>query len=132
MSLSLTLDYQYKTTIPKLWSALTDPGKLEKWVLPNNFKPIEGHRFQFRNEPNPFWDGIIDGEVLLVDEPRKLSYSWAVGEEKHVVTWTIRDLGDGHVNLHLEQTGITNEQGLAGAKHGWTQWCGQLNEVLAA
>jgi len=131
MSLALTLDFEYKTTIEKLWSAITDSDKLAKWVLENDFKPVVGHRFQFRAQPNEYWDGVIDGEVLIVDEEnRLLSYSWAVGEEKHTVTWTIQDLGDGKVNLHLEQTGFSNVQGLEGAKYGWSQWNGQLAKLL--
>jgi len=131
MSLALSLDFQYKTTIEKLWSAITDSNKLAKWVLENDFKPVVGHRFQFRAQPNEYWDGIIDGEVLVVDEEnRLLSYTWAVGEEKHTVTWTIQDLGDGKVNLHLEQTGFSNVQGLEGAKYGWSQWNGQLAKLL--
>ncbi|MCR8842467.1 SRPBCC domain-containing protein [Paenibacillus sp. SC116] len=130
MSLKLELDFQYTTTIEKLWSAITDPNKLEKWVLPNDFKPEVGHHFQFRAEPNEWWDGLIEGEVLVVEEPGRLSYSWASGAEKHLVVWTLQDLGDGKVNLHLEQTGFSNPHGLAGAKHGWTGWCGKLEQVL--
>lgn len=131
MSLALTLDFQYQTTIEKLWAAVTDSDKLEKWVLKNNFKPIVGYKFQFRAEPNEYWDGVIDGEVLLVDEPNKLSYTWAVGEEKHTVVWTLQDLGDGKVNLHLDQTGFSNVHGLEGARHGWSAWCGELDKLLA-
>lgn len=131
MSLSLTLDFQYKTTIERLWSALTNSETLAKWVLENDFEPIVGHRFQFRNKPSEYWDGIIEGEVLVVDAPDRLSYTWAVGEEKHTVTWTLQDLGEGVVNLHLEQTGITNAQGYEGAKYGWSNWCGELEKVLA-
>ena len=32
MSLTLSLDFQYTTSIEKLWSALTDSSKLAKWV----------------------------------------------------------------------------------------------------
>ncbi|MBD2870018.1 SRPBCC family protein [Paenibacillus arenilitoris] len=131
MSLSLTLDFEYKTSIEKLWSALTDSKQLAKWVLENDFEPVVGHRFQFRSQPNEYWDGIIDGEVLIVDPPSRLSYTWAVGDEKHTVNWTIQDLGEGKVNLHLEQTGISNAQGLAGAKYGWSNWCGELEKLLA-
>jgi len=132
MSLALTLDFEYKTTVEKLWSAITDSDKLAKWVMENDFKPVVGHRFQFRQTPNEYWDGIIDGEVLIVDEEnRLLSYIWAVGEEKHTVTWTIQDLGDGKVNLHLEQTGFSNVQGLEGARYGWSQWQGELAKLLA-
>lgn len=131
MSLALTLDFQYTTTIEKLWSHLTDSSKLAKWVMENDFKPEVGHNFQFRSEPNQYWDGIINCEVLAVDEAnRLLSYTSAVGPEKHTVTWTIQDLGEGKVNLHLEQTGFSNEQGLNGAKWGVTQWCGELAKVL--
>ncbi|MFD7525949.1 SRPBCC family protein [Paenibacillus chitinolyticus] len=137
MSLTLSLDFQYKTTLEKLWSALTDSSKLAKWVadihtgqaMENDFKPVVGHRFQFRAQPTQWWNGIIEGEVLVVDEPNRLSYTWASGE-KHTVTWTLEDLGDGKVNLHLEQTGISNEQALNGAKFGWTKWCGGLEKVL--
>jgi len=130
MSLALSLDFQYTTTIDKLWTAITDSNKLAKWVLENDFKPVVGHTFQFRAEPNEWWDGVIDGEVLIVDPPNRLSYTWAVGEEKHTVIWTLQDLGDGKVNLHLDQTGFSNAQGLEGARYGWSQWCGELDKVL--
>jgi len=129
MSLTLPLDFQYTTSIEKLWSALTDSSTLAKWVMENDFMPIVGHRFQFRTQPTEWWNGIIDGEVLIVDAPNRLSYTFESGE-KHTVTWTLQDLGDGKVNLHLEQTGFSNAQGLEGAKYGWSQWCGELEKVL--
>jgi len=93
MSLTLTMDFQFKTSIEKLWSALTDSNQLAKWVtnihtgegMENNFKPVVGHRFEFRTKPTEYWNGIIEGEVLVVEEPYRLSYTWASGE-KHVVT----------------------------------------------
>lgn len=138
MSLTLNLDFQYTTSIEKLWSALTDSSKLAKWVanihtgqpMENDFKPVVGHRFQFRTQPSEYWDGIIDGEVLTVDAPNRVSYSWASGREKHTITWTLQNLGDGKVNLHLEQSGISNEPALNGAKYGWGKWCGELEKVL--
>lgn len=47
MSLKLTLDFQYTTTIEKLWSALTESGKLAKWVMSNDFKAEVGTVFSF-------------------------------------------------------------------------------------
>ncbi|WP_341282731.1 SRPBCC domain-containing protein [Paenibacillus sp. FSL H8-0537] len=130
MSLTLSLDFQYTTSIEKAWSALTDPSKLAKWIMENDFKPVVGHRFQFRTQPSEWWDGIIIGEVLIVEEPNRLSYTWASGGEQHTVTWTLQDLGDGKVNLHLEQTGFSNTQGLEGARYGWTNWFGGFEQVL--
>ena len=130
MSLTLSLDFQFTTSIEKLWSALTDSSKLAKWVMENDFKPVVGHRFQFRTQPIGGWNGIIEGEVLIVDEPYRLSYTWASVGEKHTVTWTLQDLGNGKVNLHLEQTGFSNAQGVEGAKYGWGEWCGKLKKML--
>ncbi|GMA62112.1 SRPBCC domain-containing protein [Alicyclobacillus fastidiosus] len=130
MSSTLSLDFQYRTSIEKLWSALTDSDKLAKWVMENDFKPVVGHRFQFRMQPIEGWNGIIDCEVLIVDAPHRLSYTWVSMGENNTVTWTLQDLGDGKVNLHLEQTGISNDQALQGAKYGWTNMCGQLEKLL--
>lgn len=130
MSLALGMDFQFKTSIEKAWSALTDSSKLAEWITENDFKPVVGHRFQFRHQPSEYWDGIVDGEVLIVEAPNRLSYSWATGDERHTVTWTLQDLGDGKVNLHLEQTGFSNAYGLEGAKYGWAEWFGKFEQVL--
>ena len=138
MSLKLSMDFQFTTTIEKLWSALTDSSKLARWVvnihngqpMENNFKPVVGHHFQFRTQPFNGWNGIIEGEVLIVEPPTRLSYTWASGGEKHTVTWTLKDLGDGRVNLHLEQTGFSQVHGLEGARYGWGKSCGELKKVL--
>lgn len=130
MSLTLSMDFQYTTSIEKAWSALTDSSKLAKWITENDFKPVVGHRFQFRHQPSEYWDGIVDGEVLIVEEPNRVSYTWATGEERHTVTWTLQDLGGGKVNLHLEQTGFSNVQGLEGARYGWGAWFGKFEKVL--
>jgi len=103
MSLTLSLDLQYNASIEKVWSALTDSSKLAKWVcniqtgvpMENNFEPVVGHHFQFRTQPNEWWNGVIEGEVLIVEEPNRLSYTWASETEKHTVTWTLQDAGDG-------------------------------------
>ncbi|WCR28410.1 SRPBCC domain-containing protein [Paenibacillus thiaminolyticus] len=130
MSLTLPLDFQFTASIEKVWSALTDSSKLAKWIMENDFKPEVGHRFQFRTQPTEWWNGIIEGEVLIVDAPHRLSYTWASGGEKHTVTWTLQDLGDGKVNLHLEQTGFSNAQGVEGAKYGWSNWFREFEKVL--
>jgi uncharacterized protein YndB with AHSA1/START domain len=128
---ALSLDYQFTTTVEKLWSALTDSGKLAKWITENDFKPVVGHQFRFRHQAFNGWDGIIDGEVVAVDPPDRLSYTWTSAGERHSLTWTLQDLGDGKVNLHLEQTGFSNVQGLEGARYGWGQWFGKLEKELA-
>lgn len=130
MNLTLSMDFQYTTSIEKAWAALTDSSKLAKWITENDFKPVVGHRFQFRHQPSEYWDGIVDGEVLIVEQPNRVSYSWATGDERHTVIWTLQDLGGGKVNLHLEQTGFTNVQGREGARYGWVAWFGEFEKAL--
>ncbi|MBB6637197.1 SRPBCC family protein [Cohnella thailandensis] len=132
MSLTLSMDFPFATSIEKAWSALTDSGKLAKWIAENDFKPVVGHRFRFRHQPSEWWDGIVDGEVLAVDEPNRLSYIWASGGEEQTVTWTLQELGDGKVNLYLEQTGFSDTQGLEGARYGWGEWFGEFEKALEA
>jgi len=125
----LSLDFQFTSSIEKVWNALTDSKTLAKWIMENDFKPVVGHRFQFRTQPTEWWNGLINGEVLIVEEPYKLSYTFASGEE-HTVTWTLTELEDGKVNLHLEQTGISSDQAVEGARYGWLNWFNGFEKVL--
>lgn len=125
----LTLDFQFNSSIETVWNALTDSTMLEKWMWKNDFKPVVGHKFEFRAEPNEWWDGIVAGEVLVVDEPHKLSYTSGVGSEVHTVTWTLT-AEDGGTNLHLHQTGISEGPAFEGAKYGQTEKVNQLKKVL--
>lgn len=131
MSHTLHMDFTYATTIEKLWSALTDSEKLARWTLKNDFQPVVGHQFTFRDTPSEWWDGIVTGEVLEVEPPARLAYSWGTGNERHNVVWTLTDLGDGKVNLHLEQSGISSKQAMAGAQYGWKGWTAKLEALLA-
>lgn len=131
----VTLDFQYKSSIEKVWKALTDSDTLAKWIWKNDFKPIVGHKFQFRSEPNEWWDGIVNGEVIEVEKPYKLSYTWASAGETTTITWTLKKGVDGTTHLHFEQSGFSEETkatkgAIEGAKYSWMQFGGQLKEVL--
>lgn len=128
MNPKVSLDFQFSSPIEKVWLALTDSDTLSQWIMINNFKPIEGHKCQFRNEQ---WNLIVDCEVLVVDEPYKLSYTWVGGPINTTVTWTLKE-EDGKTNLHLEQTGFEKEdQAFNGAKQGWPGMVNKLQNVLA-
>lgn len=72
----------------------------------------------------------MEGEVIVVEKPNRLSYVWRTGNEEHTVTWTLTELGDGKVNLHLEQTGFSHSAGVEGAKYGWTAWFEKFEQAL--
>jgi uncharacterized protein YndB with AHSA1/START domain len=130
---SISLDFHFKSPIEKVWFALTDSNTLSKWMMfkENNFKPVVGHKFQLRMEPTEGWNGVVEGEVLEVDEPHRLSYTWVSLGERNTVTWTLKQDEDGTTHVHLDQTGISSEQAVNGAKYGWQAMAKQLEGVLA-
>ncbi|MGI0156414.1 MAG: SRPBCC domain-containing protein, partial [Thermoplasmata archaeon] len=55
---------------------------IEDWLMKNDFQPVVGHRFTFRADPMPHWNGVTDCEILEVDLNRRLSYRWNSSGEK--------------------------------------------------
>jgi uncharacterized protein YndB with AHSA1/START domain len=68
----------YPHPIAKVWRVLTDPELVPRWThtgqggRPEGFAPVVGTRFRFVAKPVPGWRGIVDCEVLEVDEPNLL------------------------------------------------------------
>jgi uncharacterized protein YndB with AHSA1/START domain len=116
----------------KIWRALTLGPLIKEWLMDNDFQPIVGHRFTLRSTPMPQWDGIISCEVLSVEPPRSLSYSWnALGLES-VVLWTLTPTAGGTL-ARMEQSGFRSDQNAnyQGANHGWQKFIGSLERVVA-
>lgn len=88
-----------------VWMALTNRDALGEWLMSNDFEPEIGHRFQFHTEPAPGFDGIVNCEVLAVDEPRHLSYSWKGGPINTILTFTLEKVPEG-TRLTMEQRGF--------------------------
>ncbi|MFG2056081.1 SRPBCC domain-containing protein [Micromonospora sp. NPDC048930] len=91
----------------KVWQALTDSDLLARWLMPNDFRPVPGHRFTFRTTPRPDqgFDGLVHCELLELDEPHRLRWSWRGGRLDTVVTWTLVPEGRG-TRLFLEHAGF--------------------------
>lgn len=97
----------------KVWIALTDPHALAEWFMPNDFKPIVGHKFRFQTDPLLGFSGILECELLVADKPRCLSWS-GIDVPKDptkprssptTVTWTLNPEQEG-TRLVLEHTGV--------------------------
>ena len=118
----------------KLWRALTQPHLIEEWLMKNDFSAVVGHKFQLRGD----WGGVLDCEVLAIEPNKTLSYTWNFEHEdpayalKSVVTFTLTPTTSG-THLRVEQTGFrpTHKQAYNGAKAGWAQFLGKLDQVLA-
>lgn len=115
----------------KLWRALTDPALLAQWLMKNDFEAKEGHAFQFRADPVPNWDGVIDCKVLVVEPFQRISYSWGSMGLESVVLFTLTPR-EGGTHLRMEHSGFRSEQDAAykGATYGWRSFLGKLEQVL--
>ena len=96
----------------KVWRALTTPGLMAAWLMPNDFRPVRGHRFTLSGRPVPAtgFSGTVACEVLAIEPPRMLRISWAdaaAPRDGHAteVTWTLHPEGRG-TRLLLEHSGF--------------------------
>ncbi|PWR06013.1 ATPase [Micromonospora acroterricola] len=89
----------------KVWRVLTDPDLIARWLMQTDFVPVVGHRFTFRTDPRPGFDGIVHCEVLDLDPQRLLRWSWRGGSLDTAVTWTLVAEGRG-TRLFLEHSGF--------------------------
>jgi uncharacterized protein YndB with AHSA1/START domain len=128
----LHFEIVYPNPPEAVWRALTDSEALAGWLMENDFAPQVGHKFQFRVKSRFGTERIIACEVLKVDEPRVLSYTW--GGKGSVVTFRLEPIAEG-TRLCLEHKGLRGMRGLALAwvlSHGWAHKINQrLPSVLA-
>jgi uncharacterized protein YndB with AHSA1/START domain len=115
----------------KLWRALTESPLVAQWLMKNDFEPVVGTKFQFRADPMPNWNGIVDCEVLIVEPLKRLSYSWGSLGLGSVVLWTLTP-AEGGTHVRMEQSGFRPDQEAAykGANYGWQKFLGALERVL--
>src|ERR1700675_3024487 len=93
----IVIEQTYPYSIEHVWEALTDPAALADWLMPGDFKPVVGHKVRFHCDPRAEFDGNVDVEVLEVDKPRRLSYSWKTSNMKKptIVTYSLTPVKDG-------------------------------------
>lgn len=87
--IDLTVSYPYQPS--QFWSALTSSDALAAWLMPNDFRPVAGHRFTLRTRPRPAFgfDGIVRCEVLELDPPHRMVWSRSGGSIDTTVTFTL-------------------------------------------
>jgi uncharacterized protein YndB with AHSA1/START domain len=112
---SVVIERELPHPAEKVWRALTEGALIKEWLLDNNFKPVVGHRFQFRATPVGGWSGVVESEVLVVEPITRLSYRWESMGLETVVVWTLRPNGMAY----------------KGATYGWKNFIGKLEGVVA-
>ncbi|HEX3968990.1 MAG TPA: SRPBCC domain-containing protein [Edaphobacter sp.] len=119
----------------KLWRALTESPLLAQWMMNNDFEPMVGRKFQFRADPAPNWNGIVDCEVVSVEPLQRLSYNWGVGGVESGLQWVVLFTltpTEGGTHVRMEQSGFRPDQQAAyqGANYGWQKFFGSLERVI--
>jgi uncharacterized protein YndB with AHSA1/START domain len=134
-TLSVVVEREMPFPPEKIWRALTQPHLIAEWLMSNDFKPAVGHQFNFRADYLP--NGKLDCEVLAIEPNKTLSYTWgstsgnAAFDVKSVVTFTLTQTPTG-THLRVEQSFRPDQkQAYGGAKYGWQQFFGKLEQVLA-
>jgi uncharacterized protein YndB with AHSA1/START domain len=103
----------------KVWRALTDPALIPRWTAtgaggrPEGFAAVVGTKFRFVAKPKPGWSGVVDCEVLEVNEPSLLRYSWTGddGGDLTQVVYRLEPHGGG-TRFRYEHTGFTGLGGV--------------------
>lgn len=132
-SRAIAVERDFSHPPEKLWRALTQPHLIEEWLMKNDFLPAVGHRFKLRGD----WGGVLDCEVLEVEPNKVLSYRWdhahadPAFQLESVVTFTLTPIAAG-TRLRVEQEGFRpdQKQAFGGAKVGWPQFLGKLEQLL--
>jgi uncharacterized protein YndB with AHSA1/START domain len=105
----------YDFTPEELWSALTEPGQLARWLAKAEVQPGVGGGIALHFED----DGTVEGgRVLEWDEPRLLEYEWRYpGEDESVVRFELHRQEYGTL-LVLDHRRLGRASG-AGYGAGW-------------
>ena len=81
MQNTIKKEWIYEQSPKIVWEYLTQVDLIVLWLMPNNFKPIIGHEFQFMTKPIPSLDldGIFHCKVLEILPVQQIIYSWKGG-----------------------------------------------------
>ena len=115
----------------RIWAALTEPAALARWLFPNDFLPVVGHTFTFRPSGGPTRIDSIACEVVELDAPHRLAFTWRDRADRPatLVTFTLQPVPGG-TRLRLEHSGFA----LAAQQHhivpGTPDWRRRLSRLF--
>lgn len=119
----------------RVWYALTNREALASWFGESDFEPVVGHKFKLQTgDTGPGYDGILYCEVLEVEEPVRLVYTFRGGAMNHLTTvaWRLETVRDG-TRLTLDHTGFIGLKDTLISRIldlGWRRFLGKLPGVL--
>ena len=135
MQRDIRLERHYPHPPERVWRAITDPALIKRWMqMDNDFKAEVGHRFEL-HDVSGNWDGVLVCEVVAVEAPRHLSYSFIGGvmNNETLVTITLEAAGNG-TRLQLDHTGFSGLKDIGISfiiVMGWRRMLHNIQGILA-
>jgi uncharacterized protein YndB with AHSA1/START domain len=110
MSRHLKMEVFYPYSPQRVWQVLTNRRALAAWLMENDFEPRVGHKFRFKDSTLPGLDESVDCQVIELEEPKRLSYTWQdrMMSQPSIVTWTLKPVHGG-TQLQLEHKQLRQE-----------------------
>ena len=132
MNLDLFFREFYPHPIEKVWDAISTSVALAEWLMANDFEPVVGCRFVFRGEPTPQWRGWMECQVLAIEPPMRMVWSWKATdyEEAGQVEIRLKAVAGG-TELTLTHIGETDPERHARYRSGWPGKLMALHEQLS-
>ena len=108
--------FKINAEIEDVFAALTNPVTIELWSgYPAIMDPNPGTEFSL-------WDGDITGQVLEIDEPRKIVQQWYFGEQEEMSVVTIILMRDfGSTDVTVEHSNIPDDD-FENIAEGWREY----------
>ena len=130
MKLRVELDEILESPPPRVWTALTDPAMLGRWLMPNDFEPRVGKRFTFGPDCPAAWEGDVTCEVLELVPNERMVWSWQTSgmESPTRVVFELSPSGTG-TRLRLLHLGDADGPIVRDLKGGWPGKVARLAEV---
>jgi uncharacterized protein YndB with AHSA1/START domain len=128
---TVRFERRYATTADDLWSSVTEPERLARWLGPVHGDLRVGGRYELRMGDDV--EGAPQnavGEVLECEPPRRVLVGWRFpGEQESRVLVEIRPDGEGSI-LVLEHLDLS-EAAARGYGGGWHASLDQLEDHVA-
>ena len=130
MSLDLEFDELLPHPVDAVWAALTSAEQISAWLMPTtDFRAEVGARFALRTR-HLATDGFVQAEVLELDPPHRMVWSWSSGDGRPptAVTFALAPEGGG-TRLRLTHSGEIDPDIGRRLRDGWPGRIELLKEV---
>lgn len=107
MKRSIAFEFEFAHPPERVWLLLTSSEAMAKWLMPNDFRPVLGHRFTLQREPLPelAFDGVTRCEVITLKPARELAFTFCGGVLDTIVSFRLERTESG-TRLYFEHSGF--------------------------